>query len=82
MYNYIYISLSLSLSLPDMPAGNQEQTMFVLDSLTFRWVLIWFYPSFGELLALRRGKPLFGTLIALLRDGRPILGIIDQSLGG
>lgn len=24
------------------------------------------------------GKPLFGTLIALLRDGRPALGIIDQ----
>mmetsp|Transcript_9666 Transcript_9666/g.17401 ORF Transcript_9666/g.17401 Transcript_9666/m.17401 type:complete len:363 (-) Transcript_9666:259-1347(-) len=24
------------------------------------------------------GKPLFGTLIALLRDGEPVLGIIDQ----
>jgi len=26
------------------------------------------------------GKPLYGTLIALLRDGEPILGIIDQPI--
>ncbi|KAF8059378.1 HISN7 [Scenedesmus sp. PABB004] len=26
------------------------------------------------------GKPLFGTLIALLRDGAPVLGIIDQPI--
>jgi fructose-1,6-bisphosphatase/inositol monophosphatase family enzyme len=26
------------------------------------------------------GKPLFGTLIALLEDGVPILGIIDQPI--
>lgn len=26
------------------------------------------------------GKPLFGTLIALLRNGRPILGVIDQCI--
>ena len=26
------------------------------------------------------GKPLFGTLIALLEEGRPILGVIDQPL--
>lgn len=26
------------------------------------------------------GKPLFGTLIALLHEGRPILGIIDQPI--
>ena len=28
------------------------------------------------------GKPLFGTLIALLRGGAPILGIIDQPVSG
>ncbi|KAI4298306.1 hypothetical protein L6164_031881 [Bauhinia variegata] len=28
------------------------------------------------------GKPLFGTLIALLQNGRPILGIIDQPVLG
>ena len=28
------------------------------------------------------GKPIFGTLIALLRDGVPILGIIDQPVTG
>ncbi len=28
------------------------------------------------------GKPLFGTLIALLRDGAPILGIMDQPISG
>jgi len=26
------------------------------------------------------GRPIFGTLIALIRDGRPILGIIDQPI--
>jgi histidinol phosphatase-like enzyme (inositol monophosphatase family) len=26
------------------------------------------------------GRPIFGTLIALVRDGRPILGIIDQPI--
>lgn len=26
------------------------------------------------------GRPLFGTLIALLREGRPVLGVIDQSI--
>ena len=26
------------------------------------------------------GKPLYGTLIALLRDGEPVLGIIDQPI--
>jgi inositol-phosphate phosphatase/L-galactose 1-phosphate phosphatase/histidinol-phosphatase len=28
------------------------------------------------------GRPLFGTLIALLHDGVPVLGIIDQSISG
>ena len=26
------------------------------------------------------GKPLFGTLIALLQDGVPVLGVIDQPI--
>lgn len=26
------------------------------------------------------GKPLYGTLIALLRDGEPVLGVIDQPI--
>lgn len=26
------------------------------------------------------GKPVFGTLIALLRDGVPVLGVIDQPI--
>lgn len=28
------------------------------------------------------GRPIFGTLIALLRDGAPVLGIIDQPITG
>jgi len=28
------------------------------------------------------GRPIFGTLIALLQDGWPVLGIIDQSVSG
>lgn len=33
---------------------------------------------FPHLLGCLPGKPLFGTLIALLHDGKPVLGIIDQ----
>ena len=28
------------------------------------------------------GKPIFGTLIALVRDGLPVLGVIDQPING
>ena len=28
------------------------------------------------------GRPIFGTLIALVRNGAPILGVIDQPIGG
>jgi fructose-1,6-bisphosphatase/inositol monophosphatase family enzyme len=28
------------------------------------------------------GRPIFGTLIALLQDGWPVLGIIDQPISG
>lgn len=28
------------------------------------------------------GRPIFGTLIALLEDGWPVLGVIDQCIGG
>jgi myo-inositol-1(or 4)-monophosphatase len=28
------------------------------------------------------GRPVFGTLVALLEDGRPILGVIDQPVTG
>ena len=28
------------------------------------------------------GRPMFGTLIALLKDGWPVLGVIDQCIGG
>ena len=28
------------------------------------------------------GRPIFGTLIALMRDGWPVLGVIDQPIGG
>ena len=28
------------------------------------------------------GRPIFGTLIALLDEGRPVLGVIDQPIGG
>src|SRR3546814_18090181 len=28
------------------------------------------------------GRPIFGTLIALLQDGWPLLGIIDQPING
>jgi fructose-1,6-bisphosphatase/inositol monophosphatase family enzyme len=31
-------------------------------------------------LSTRTGKPLFGTLVALLHNGQPVLGIIDQPI--
>lgn len=42
----------------------------------FRWVLD---PIDGTR-AFITGRPLFGTLVALLDDGRPILGVLDQPI--
>ena len=44
----------------------------------YRWVLD---PIDGTR-AFITGRPIFGTLIALLDDGRPILGILDQPISG
>ena len=44
----------------------------------YRWVLD---PVDGTR-AFITGRPLFGTLIALLEDGKPILGVIDQPISG
>ncbi len=48
------------------------------ESAKFRWVLD---PIDGTR-AFITGRPTFGTLIGLLRDGVPILGIIDQPITG
>jgi len=45
---------------------------------SFRWVLD---PIDGTR-AFITGRPVFGTLIALLQDGVPVLGIIDQPITG
>ncbi|KAJ9530813.1 hypothetical protein QJQ45_028700 [Haematococcus lacustris] len=37
-------------------------------------------PPYSSSLAAAAGKPLFGTLIALLHQGQPVLGIIDQPI--
>ena len=44
----------------------------------YRWVLD---PVDGTR-AFITGRPMFGTLIALLEEGRPILGVIDQPISG
>jgi histidinol phosphatase-like enzyme (inositol monophosphatase family) len=44
----------------------------------FRWVLD---PIDGTK-AFITGRPVFGTLIALMDDGRPVLGVIDQPITG
>ncbi len=44
----------------------------------YRWVLD---PIDGTR-AFITGRPIFGTLIALLHEGRPILGILDQPISG
>ncbi len=43
---------------------------------------VWVLDPIDGTKAFLAGKPLFGTLIALLREGRPILGVIDQPILG
>jgi len=53
-----------------------EEFPFVRTEATYAWVLD---PIDGTK-AFVTGMPVFGTLIALMREGRPILGIIDQPM--
>ncbi len=39
---------------------------------------VWVLDPIDGTRAFATGKPMFGTLIALLRDGQPLLGVIDQ----
>lgn len=43
---------------------------------------IWVFDPIDGTRAFIAGRPLFGTLIALLEDGKPVLGIIDQPIIG
>ena len=43
---------------------------------------VWVLDPIDGTRAFVAGKPIFGTLIALLRGGRPILGVIDQPVLG
>jgi histidinol phosphatase-like enzyme (inositol monophosphatase family) len=44
--------------------------------------LVWVLDPIDGTKAFLAGKPLFGTLIALLHAGRPVLGVIDQPILG
>ncbi|WP_437530316.1 histidinol-phosphatase [Sorangium sp. So ce726] len=44
--------------------------------------LVWVLDPIDGTKAFLTGKPLFGTLIALLHRGRPVLGVIDQPVLG
>lgn len=44
--------------------------------------LVWVLDPIDGTKSFISGRPIFGTLIALVRDGRPILGIIDQPILG
>ncbi|AUX49087.1 histidinol-phosphate phosphatase [Sorangium cellulosum] len=44
--------------------------------------LVWVLDPIDGTKAFLTGKPLFGTLIALLHAGRPVLGVIDQPVLG
>jgi histidinol-phosphatase len=55
-----------------------EEHGFVRTEAEFAWVLD---PIDGTK-AFISGMPIFGTLIALMRNGKPILGIIDQPISG
>jgi histidinol phosphatase-like enzyme (inositol monophosphatase family) len=43
---------------------------------------VWVIDPIDGTRAFLAGRPLFGTLIALLEDGRPVLGVIDQPIAG
>ncbi len=55
-----------------------EEYGFVRTEAEYTWVLD---PIDGTK-AFISGMPIFGTLIALMRNGKPILGIIDQPISG
>lgn len=55
-----------------------EEHGFVRTEAEYAWVLD---PIDGTK-AFISGMPIFGTLIALMRNGKPILGIIDQPVSG
>ncbi|MFC3712670.1 histidinol-phosphatase [Sphingoaurantiacus capsulatus] len=43
---------------------------------------VWVFDPIDGTRAFITGRPLFGTLIALLDDGKPVLGVIDQPIIG
>ena len=43
---------------------------------------VWVLDPLDGTRAFITGRPLFGTLVALLQDGAPVLGIIDQPISG
>jgi histidinol phosphatase-like enzyme (inositol monophosphatase family) len=43
---------------------------------------VWVFDPIDGTRAFITGRPLFGTLIALLEDGKPVLGVIDQPIIG
>ncbi len=55
-----------------------EEHGFVRTEAEYAWVLD---PIDGTK-AFVSGMPIFGTLIALMRNGKPILGVIDQPVSG
>ncbi|MGE0722747.1 MAG: histidinol-phosphatase [Alphaproteobacteria bacterium] len=65
----------IEATFPDHGILGEEHGATNLDA-EFVWVLD---PVDGTK-AFISGLPVFGTLIALLRDGRPILGILDQPI--
>ena len=67
----------LSHRCPDHGILGEEYGLDRPDA-RFRWVLD---PVDGTR-AFITGRPLFGTLIALLEDGRPVLGVLDQPISG
>ncbi len=42
----------------------------------------WIIDPIDGTVSFMAGRPIFGTLIALLKDGWPVMGVIDQCIGG
>ncbi len=67
----------LAVARPDDGVWGEEYGQQNLDA---EWV--WVIDPIDGTKAFVAGKPLFATLIALLHEGRPVLGVIDQPVLG
>jgi inositol-phosphate phosphatase/L-galactose 1-phosphate phosphatase/histidinol-phosphatase len=65
----------ISERYPDHGIAGEE-----FEALRSEAALVWHLDPIDGTKSFITGRPLFGTLISLTRDGRPLLGVIDQCI--